>query len=101
MPLQLIKHLGSIGIEQVTNFINSTAIDNPPPQKWRETKIVPLYKNKGNPADPNNYRSIAIVPPFAKLLMAVINNRVTTIAKELEVHAPTQAGFRAHYSTVE
>jgi hypothetical protein len=101
MPLQLLKHLGRKGIEQLTSFLNNTAIDNPPPQTWRESKVVPLYKNKGRPDDPNNYRSIAIIPPFAKLFMAVLNNRLTDTAKALDIHAPTQAGFRAHYSTVE
>lgn len=89
MPLQLLKHLGRTGLEQVTDFLNSTAIDNLPPQTWRETKVVPLYKNKGNPDNPSNYRSIAIVPPFAKMFMAVINNRVTAIAQERDLHAPT------------
>jgi hypothetical protein len=31
MPLQLIKHLGTTGIEQLTNLLNVTAIDNKPP----------------------------------------------------------------------
>jgi hypothetical protein len=30
----------------------------------------------------NNYRSIAITPPFTKLLMAVINQRITNHAEE-------------------
>jgi Reverse transcriptase (RNA-dependent DNA polymerase) len=60
-----------------------------------------LYKGKGNAADPENYRSIAIPPPFAKVLMATINARLTTTADILNLHAPTQAGFRAHHTTME
>jgi hypothetical protein len=77
MPLQLIKHLGTTGIEQVTKFLNVTAIDNKPPQSWREAKIVPIYKNRGSAYDPTNYRSIAINTPFAKLFMAIMNKRLT------------------------
>jgi hypothetical protein len=101
MPLQLLKHLGRKGIEQVTDFLNKTVIDNKPPQAWRDSKIVPLFKNKGRVTDPSNYRSIAVMPPFAKLYMTVLNNRLTKIGKDLNIHAPTQAGFRAHYSTIE
>jgi hypothetical protein len=101
MPLQLLKHLGRRGIEKITGFLNNSAIDHPPPQAWRDSKIVPLYKNKGRQDDPSNYRSIAITPPFAKLFMAVQNTRLTKTAKNLDIHAPTQAGFRAHYSTIE
>ena len=80
--------------------MNKTAIDNKPPQSWRDSKIVPLYKNKGRTDDPSNYQSIAIIPPFAKLYMAVLNNRLTKIGQELDIYAPNQAGFCAHYNTI-
>lgn len=89
LPLQLLKHLGKEGISCMTKFLNSSAIDKLPPTSWRNTKVVPLYKGKGSTADPSNYRSIAITPPFAKLFMAVINKRLTTAATELNLHAPT------------
>mgnify|MGYP000125476001 CR=1 FL=1 len=33
--------------------------------------------------------------------MAVINQRLTNTAIDLNLHAPPQAGFRAHHSTTE
>ena len=63
--------------------------------------MVPLYKGTGPATDPDNYRSIAITPPFAKLFMAVVNKRLTAEANAHKLHAPTQAGFRAHHSTIE
>ena len=101
MPLQLLKHLGSAGVACMTDFLNASAIAQLPPSTWRETKIVPLYKGQGPASDPENYRSIAITPAFAKVFMAVINRRLTAKATELNLHAPTQAGFRAHHSTSE
>jgi hypothetical protein len=85
----------------MAEFLNASAIVQLPPTAWRETKVVPLYKGQGPTSDPENYRSIAITPPFAKLFMAVINRRLTARATELQLHAPTQAGFRAHHSTTE
>jgi hypothetical protein len=85
----------------MATFLNKSAIDSLPPQRWREVKIVPLYKNKGSMKDPGNYRSLAISPPFAKLFMAVINRRLTLNANALNLHAPTQAGFREHHTTTE
>ena len=49
----------------------------------------------------NNYRSIAITPPFTKVFMSVMNRRLTMFAEENELHAPTQAGFRRHHTTTE
>jgi hypothetical protein len=66
-----------------------TAIESLAPQSWRDTKVVPLYKGKGDPADVANYRSIAVSPPFAKLFMSIMNQRVTAIANDQGLHAPT------------
>jgi len=77
MPLELLKHLGTTGVESMANFLNTSAIDQLSPTSWRETKVVPLYKGEGPTSDPENYCSIAITPPFAKLLMAVLNRRLT------------------------
>ena len=101
MPLQMLKHLGPAGVKCMATFLNASAVDTLPPQAWRDTKVVPLYKGLGSTADPANYRSIAITPPFAKLYMAVINQRLTTQATKLDLHAPTQAGFREHHGTIE
>jgi hypothetical protein len=30
-----------------------------------------------------------------------MNQRLTTAATEMDLHAPTQAGFRRHHSTME
>jgi hypothetical protein len=73
----------------LTKFLNATAIDNEPPKTWREAKIVPIFKHKGSTSDPKNYRSIAINPPFAKIFMTIINRRLTRIAREANLHAPT------------
>jgi hypothetical protein len=101
MPLQILKHLGKPGVQCMASFLNASAVDQLPPDSWRSTKVVPLYKGTGPATDPDNYRSIAITPPFAKLFMAVVNKRLTAEANARELHAPTQAGFRAHHSTVE
>jgi hypothetical protein len=101
MPLQLLKHMGQPGIKCLSTLLNSSAIDQLPPTTWRTSKVTPLYKGKGDKKLPENYRSIAVAPPMSKLFMAVMNNRLTKIAEDKGLHAPTQAGFRAHHSTIE
>jgi hypothetical protein len=101
LPPQLLKFLGPAGIQSLATFLNASAITSAPPTSWRTAKVIPLYKGKGDTANPENYRSIAIPPPFAKVFMATINHRLTTTAQSLNLHAPTQAGFRAHHTTIE
>jgi hypothetical protein len=57
----------------IADFLNKSAIEQLAPQAWRNSKVVPLYKGEGEMSDCNNYRSIAVSPPFAKLLMAIVN----------------------------
>lgn len=89
LPLPLLKNLGGRGVEGLCKFLNTSAIDQLAPKSWRETKIVPLYKGKGDISDLNNYRSIAITPPFTKMFMAVMTRRLDNIAETEGMHAPT------------
>lgn len=93
--------MGIAGISSLATFLNESAIATAPPESWKIAKVIPLYKGKGDASLPENYRSIAITPPLSKVFMAVMNNQLTTAATASNLHAPTQAGFRRHHSTVE
>jgi hypothetical protein len=77
MPLHLLKHLGPAGIECMARLLNKSAIDQLAPSLWRTAKVTPLFKGKGDATKPENYRSIAVAPPLSKLLMSVMNRRLT------------------------
>ena len=64
---------------------------------------MPIYKNKGDINDPDNYRRITILSCFGKLFTAVLNKRLNNY-KYLEstgLLIEEQAGFRKHYSTAD
>ena len=52
-----------------------------------------MYKNKGDPTLPENYRPIIILNCIGKLCTPILNTWLNTILNE------TQCGFRASYST--
>jgi hypothetical protein len=93
--------MGTAGISSLATFLNESAIATAPPDSWKTAKVIPLYKGKGDASLPENYRSIAITPPLSKVFMTVMNNRLTNEANTKELHAPTQAGFRRHHSTMD
>ena len=101
MPLQVLKFLGRKNYEALAHFLTDSAIHQEAPQAWRDTRVTPLYKGSGDPLDMNNYRSIAVTPPFTKLFMSIITQRLTHHATVRKLHAPTQAGFRRHHTTIE
>merc|ERR1711872_1002033 len=61
--------------------------------------INPIYKQKGEKSDPNNYRGISIISCLGKLFTALINERLTKFADLNEIIGEEQAGFRTGYST--
>jgi hypothetical protein len=77
--------MGTASVPILTDFINNTAVEKLAPQQWRNSKVVPLYKGEGDKHDCNNYRSIAVSPPFTKLLMSVLNQRLTKEADTQDI----------------
>ena len=71
------------------------------PEDWLEEIIKPIYKKKGDPLKPENYRPITILSCFGRLFTAVLNLRLTTFLNEHETLYENQAGFRAGYSTCD
>ena len=71
------------------------------PESWSIGIIQPIYKNKGDPKDPDNYRAITLVSCLGKLFTAIINNRFSLLADEINLISECQTGFRKGYSTID
>ena len=69
------------------------------PDEWAIGKIRPIYKNKGDVTDPNNYRPITILSCLNKLFTTILNERLTDLLDENDMLNENQAGFRKAYST--
>ena len=61
-------------------------------------KIIPLFK-KGDKNDISNYRPIAIIPIFAKLLEKIVHQRLYSFLQLHNILINEQFGFRTNYST--
>ena len=63
--------------------------------------IKPIFKRKGSPDDPDNYRGITLLSCVAKLFTACINARLTNYIESTGQLGEEQAGFREGYSTLD
>ena len=68
-------------------------------ESWSVGTIKLIYKNKGDPKLPENYRPITILSCIGKLFTAIINKRLNKLSDESELIEPCQAGFRKQHST--
>ena len=65
----------------------------------KETILVPLFKQKGDPSLATNYRGISLMPHLTKLFDALIYHRLSSII-DPHLH-PNQNGFRPDRGTTE
>jgi hypothetical protein len=67
------------------------------PNEWRKSKIVPLYKQKGDPLSCGNYRGIKLLSNSLKLYERVIESTLREVVKIKD----NQYGFQRGKSTTE
>ena len=63
--------------------------------------IKPIYKNKGDPTQPENYRPITLLSCLGKLFTSILSKRLEDYACEINLIGETQAGFRKNYPTLD
>ena len=68
------------------------------PNKLKVAKIVPLHK-KNDINNVENYRPIALLSVFAKLLEKVMHKRLYDFLLKCDILTSKQFGFRRNYST--
>ena len=83
---------------QLFNIVLDTSII---PSAWVVGIIIPIYKHKGNPDDPANYRPITLLSCFNKLFIALLNTRLNNYLEDSEILNENQAGFHKSYSTLD
>ena len=71
------------------------------PTSWCIGVIKPIFKNKGSPDDPDNYRGITLLSCLGKLFTNCVNTRLTEYIECTGAMGEEQAGFREGYSTTD
>jgi hypothetical protein len=88
-------------LEFILKFFNRILETGVIPDDWSIGTVLPLYKNKGPPTDPGNYRGITLLSCLGKLFTAILNGRITKFMNENGLLGNEQAGFRAGHSTMD
>ena len=92
IPVEVWKSLGEEGIDMLLDLLQKIFEQEKMPEEWRDSVIVPIFKEKGDIQDCGNYRSITM-----KIWERVIDRRLreeTTIGEE-------QFGFKPDRGTTD
>ena len=69
------------------------------PDDWKQANVVPVFKEKGNKYDVNNYRPISLTSTIGKVMETMIHNHITEHCDKFKLLHSAQHGFRNKHST--
>ena len=98
---EFIKSFPPEFIEVISKFFNLVLHTGMIPEEWCIGIILPLYKNKGDRLDPDNYRGITLLSCLGKLFTSALNARLRKFLEANSRLGEEQTGFRAAYSTAD
>ena len=67
IPREVWMALGDVGIVWLTRILSDILKKKRIPDAWRKSIIVPIFKNKGDALNCNNYRGIKLISHTMKL----------------------------------
>ena len=73
----MLKHLPENSLEALLNIFNYIWTTAKFPKDWTYATIIPIPNPGKDPAEPNNYRHIALTSCLCKTLERMINKRLT------------------------
>ena len=62
-----------ISLKSLRNIFNDILFKDKLPEEWVLSSLVPIFKGKGNPINPNSYRGIKILEHAFKLYKKVLD----------------------------
>ena len=68
------------------------------PNAFKVSRVTPIFKS-GDATDPANYRPIAVLSPFSKILEKIINDQLISFIDKYNILFKYQFGFRKDHST--
>ena len=68
------------------------------PNVLKVSRITPIFKS-GDATDPANYRPIAVLSPFVKVLEKIVHNQLISFIDKYNILLKYQFGFRKDHST--
>ena len=79
---EFLKNSPKEMIRLICSYFNLILNTGTVPDTWTIGLIVPIYKNKGDIHDPDNYRGITLLSCIGKLFTMVINSRLSIYLNE-------------------
>ena len=98
ISMMLLKRIVKYIATPLTFICNLSFTEGAFPDSMKTAKIVPIFKS-GDKKQFTNYRPVALLPQFSKILERLFVNRLNTFIDKYELLSNSQYGFRKKRST--
>jgi hypothetical protein len=95
----IIKAGGELLVVALWHIINTSILSGQVPKKWKEAKIIPLFK-KGDAKECANYRPVSNLSVMSKVLEMVVNSQISKYCDKHDIIPKSQHGFQKSKSTM-
>ena len=75
IPVEVWKCLAESTLEFLMKLYNRTMESERMPEEWRDSIMIPIFKNKGDTQSCSNYRGIKLISHSMKLWERVVERR--------------------------
>ena len=76
IPVEVWKCLGESALKFLMKLYNRTMKSERIPEEWRDSVLIPIFKNKGDVQSCSNYRGIQLIGRTMKLWERIIERRL-------------------------
>ena len=76
LPVEAWKALGSEGVDILWNLMDKIFNEEKVPEIWRQSTLIPIFKEKGDIQECKNYRGIKLMSHTLKLFERIMDRRM-------------------------
>ena len=99
LPNRILKMTALIICDPLTKLFNKSLAAGIFPSIWKEAHVHPIFKNKGSPSTPTNYRPISLLPCLSKVFERIVHNHIYEHLTVNSLLTSKQSGYRPGHST--
>jgi len=96
---QMLKHHPPNAVNTLLETLSNIWFAGNFSLRWRTSTVIPVPKPAKDASDRNNYRPIALISCFCKVMERMINNRLVWFLEKNKLITPLQCGFRKQRTT--
>ena len=99
MDAKLLRLASPAIAYSLTHIFNLSICQGVLPADWKTARVTPIFKNKGDKSDPNNYRPISVIPIVAKILEKAVKLQLVTHFVTNDLFTQSQSAYLKLHST--